>query len=221
MARVDFEHGLGGPAPRRGKLGELLLVPIETLRPTQVSVGMRAVVSKRRKFESRASKRKRMEKIISSRPIPAVRGPGGELFMIDHHHFGLALWQAEVEHAYARVIEDISDLTLSAFWRRMEFEGRLYPYDEEGRRIKPSHLPTCLHALRHDPFRDLAWVVREAGGFRKSMIPYAEFAWANFFRTRIPAGTVERNHDSAVDRAMRLSRCRAAVDLPGFVGEWE
>lgn len=217
MARVEFQDGLNGSGSSRRLMGDLVLVPIESLRPTQMSVGMRAVVSKRRKFESRASKRKRMEKVIAERPIPAVRGPGGELFIIDHHHFGLALWQADVEHAYARVIGDLSNLSPTTFWRRMEFEGRLYPFDEEGRRVRPALLPTCLHGMRHDTFRDLAWSVREAGGFRKSPVPYAEFAWANFFRTRITSGAVERNRDAAVEKALLLCRGRLAADLPGYI----
>ena len=191
-------------------------VQIESLRPTQMAVGMRSVKFKRRRLESRSAKS--IRKFLNGRPIPAVCGPGGELFIIDNHHFGLALWHAEVDGAYARIIDDKSALSPAAFWKRMEIEGRLYPYDEEGRRVAPDRLPLGLHELRHDPYRDLAWEVREAGGFVKSKVPYAEFRWANFFRESIGLSTVRRNYDAAIDRAMKLCRSKEAASLPGYIG---
>jgi hypothetical protein len=193
------------------------LVAVESLRPTQVAVGMRAVTWKRRKLEARVGKGKPIDKILSGRPLPAVRGPGRELYIVDNHHFGLALWQAEVESVYARVIEDCSALAPQSFWRHMEGAGRLYPFDENGERISPSRLPTWLHALRHDPFRDLAWQVREAGGFAKVATPFAEFRWATFFRHHISLATVRRNHEACVRKAMKLCRAREAAHLPGYI----
>ena len=199
--------------------GDVVVVPVEALRPTQMAVGMRAVTFKRRKFESRVTHRKQARKVLSDKPIPTVRGPGGELFMIDNHHFGLALWQAEVDRAYARIIDDRSGLDVDQFWRSMEADGCLYPYDEDGRRIDPSRLPIWLHALRHDPYRDLAWAVREAGGFRKVRRPFAEFHWANYFRGHIALSTVRRNHEMAVRRALKICRLPGAAQLPGYLSE--
>jgi len=182
-----------------------------------MAVGMRSVDTKRRKIEDRADKRKRLERVLTKRPIPAVRGIGNELYMIDHHHFGLALWQAEIETAYVQIIDDISTLSPGAFWRQMEADGRVYPYDEDGLRVAHDTLPKRLHGLRDDPFRDLAWEVRAAGGYKKTRIPYAEFQWANLFREHIKLTTVRRKHASAFDRAMKLCRSREAADLPGFI----
>ncbi|MFX7984922.1 ParB-like protein, partial [Acinetobacter baumannii] len=67
-------------------------MPLEDLRPTQVAVGMQAVKCQRRKLEKRASKQRQLKDILERRSIPAVRGPGGDLYMIDRHHFALALW---------------------------------------------------------------------------------------------------------------------------------
>lgn len=197
--------------------GALVRAPLELLRPTQMAVGMRSVVRKQRKLERRAGKRKRIEKILVKRPIPAVRGHGGALFIVDHHHFGLALWQAQVKSVYAQVIDDLSALSPAAFWRRMEADGWLHLYDERGQRIKPALLPTSLDALRHDPFRDLAWDVREAGGFRKADEPYAEFHWANFFREHIALSAIRRDYKAAVRTALKLSRSEQAAHLPGHV----
>lgn len=196
-------------------LGNVRRVPVEWLRPTQMVVGMRAVKFKRRKIEERSTKR--IEKVLSGKPIPTVRGPDNELYIVDHHHFGLALWQSGVESAYVRVIDDISALPRRQFWRRMEASGRVYLFDEEGQRISPEHLPTCLRGLRHDPFRDIAWAAREEGGFAKSPEPFAEFRWANFFRDRIPASLVLGNYDRAISKALKLCRSREAGGLPGYL----
>ena len=198
------------------KPDERLLVPLDELRPTQASVGMRAVAMKRRKIEKRLLKPTRIERFLEDKPIPSVRGPGGHLFMIDHHHLGVALWQAEVETAYVYVIEDLSVLPVAAFWRRMEADGRVYPFDSDGRRIMPSRLPAQLNALREDAFRDLAWSVREAGGYEKTRTPFAEFLWADHLRDRVPERLVTRDYDAAVVRAMKIARSKSASELPGW-----
>ncbi len=205
------------PARTATAPGQITRVNVETLKPTQMTVGMRSVVRKRMKFESRASSRKRMEKTLAARPIPAVQGPANELFLIDNHHFGLALWQAQVKEAYVRIVDDKSHLAPHEFWRAMEAEGCLHPFDEHGARIPPELLPFCLQAMRHDPYRDLAWEVREAGGYRKMPIPYAEFRWAGYFRRHLPLARVLKDHQGAVQSALALCHRPEARHLPGYV----
>ncbi len=190
--------------------------PLDALRPTQMAVGMRSVTRKLHKIEKRADKPKKLEKTLSKRPIPAVYGPGGSLFMVDHHHFGMALCLADLECAYVRVVADASDFSRAAFWKRMETDGRLYPYDEFGERIPAWRLPRSLSGLRHDPFRDLAWDVREADGFSKVAEPYAEFQWANYFRKHISTSMLRRDPKSALREALKLCRSRDASRLPGY-----
>lgn len=203
------------PLPKKPP-AEPILVSLETLRPTQVSVGMRAVAVKRRKIEKRLERRSRIERFLEDKPIPSVRGPGGQLFMIDHHHLGLALWQSEIEMAYVHVIEDLSVLPVASFWRRMETDGRVYPFDASGRRVALSRLPRRINALAEDGYRDLAWSVRQAGGFAKTRTPYAEFLWADFFRERVPERLLATNYEMAVERAVKLARLKAASELPGW-----
>ena len=195
----------------------IILVPLNQLRPTQGAVGMRAVARKRAKVEKRVRAGNQVERYLEQRPIPIVLGPGNQLFMIDHHHLGMALWQAEIETAVTIVIEDFSVLPAAVFWRRMEAGGWLYPFNEDGQRIPPSKLPARIKGLRPDSFRDLASSVRDAGGYHKSSTAYAEFEWADFFRARIAHRLVDRDYDAAVRKARRLSRTREARDLPGFI----
>jgi hypothetical protein len=79
-------------------------------------------------------------------------------------------------------------------------------------------LPATVKDLKRDPHRDLAWSVREAGGFLKTSAPYSEFRWAPFFRDRIPRTSVQRDFEYADDRGMMLARSNAAARLPGFIG---
>jgi hypothetical protein len=205
---------VGSPFP-----SEPVLVPLQALRPTQAAVGMRAVAAKREKVERRAHKVRKIARFLEQRPIPAVRGPGDLLYIIDHHHLSLALWQTQVDHAYVEIVDDRSRLSREHFWARMEDEGRLHPFDETGRRIDPARLPSRLTGLRHDPYRDLAWSVRERGGFEKDEVPYSEFFWASFFRSRIALGALRSDYDWAVARAIKLAKTREAASLPGYRGK--
>ncbi len=197
---------------------KLLSVPVDELRPTQMAVGMRAVAAKCEKVERRARSSRKLRRYLEDRPIPAVLGPDDDLFIIDHHHLSLALLRSDVDEAFVRLVGDLSHLSQNRFWRRMADLGLVHAYDGHGRSVCPTKLPARLDKLRGDPFRDLAWSVREAGGFAKSGKPYAEFRWADFFRSRIPRSTVRRDFEYAHDRAMWLARSREAVRMPGYIG---
>lgn len=215
----DHSGSLSGDHPRcnrRIPVGSIVRATLASLRPTQMAVGMRQVSRKLRKLEKRSDDPRRFDRFLQDRPIPAVYGPGGSLFIVDHHHLGLALSLAELEGTYVRVIGDASRLSHSAFWKRMEADGRLYLYDEHGRRVSPSMLPESLDGLRHDPYRDLAFDVRQAGGYDKVSRPYAEFLWANFFRERIARSVVQRDPKAALRIATKLARSKRAAQLPGY-----
>lgn len=193
-----------------------ITVPIESLRPTQVAVGMRAVAAKRKQLAAR--KRRKIGRYLERRPIPAVYGPGQELYIVDHHHLSVALLQSRVANAFVRIIDDYSDLTPRQFWSTMEKQGLVYPFDETGSRVSLSRMPCDIDSLKADVYRDLAWSVREAGGFKKTRAPYSEFRWAEFFRTTIPKRLVIDCYEEAVSLGRKLARSAAAAGLPGYVG---
>lgn len=196
-------------------LAPQILVPISCLRPTQVAVGTRCVAAKIKRLEGR--KRRRIARDLAKRPIPAVFGPEGALYIVDHHHLSLALLRRNVNEAPVHVIGDYSHLSPRRFWATMERLGFVYPFDESGKRVAVAELPTTVGALKADPFRDLAWSVRKAGGFRKSSTPFSEFRWAEFFRLSIPLSIVQKQYDRAVELALQLARSAAAAGLPGYV----
>ena len=60
----------------------LIPVPIKELRPTQITVGMREVKAKRKRWEQHKGK----EGFLGSHMIPVIVGPKGRFYVIDHHH---------------------------------------------------------------------------------------------------------------------------------------
>jgi hypothetical protein len=58
---------------------------LRSLRPLQGAVGMGEVLEKKAKIDKKPDKEKRH---LADDPIKVVRGPGGDLFVTDHHHGG-------------------------------------------------------------------------------------------------------------------------------------
>ena len=105
----------------------------------------------------------------------------------------------------------------------------------------PQTLPTHIKDLAFDPYRSLAWIVREQHGYIKNNVPFSEFKWANFFRTRVlldqdilagkhtfddfafevdEHGRLELTDDGreVIEEVMCLTASDEARGLPGFRG---
>lgn len=92
----------------------------------------------------------------------------------------------------------------------------VHPYDERGILRAISAIPDEVSALVDDPYRSLAAFVRDAGGYLKTPEPFAEFQWADFYRTRIPLWTGELQFRAAVEQGVHLAWSPDARTLPGF-----
>ena len=191
-------------------------VRIADLRPTQLSVGMREVERKRAGW--RELPRDKAGKFLGAHMIPAVIGPGGEPWIVDHHHLVLALHLEGEEKVMVSVLARLEGLPRKRFYAFMDSHNWLHPYDGEGRRRDWRELPAHVGKLIDDPYRPLAGEVRRAGGYAKSATPYTEFLWADFFRDRIRRKTVVEKFARAVDRAIQLARSDDADHLPGWAG---
>ena len=79
-------------------------------------------------------------------------------------------------------------------------------------------LPKTLGEMRDDPFRSLSWAVRQKDGYQDIGEFFADFQWANFFRSRVTIGAGQDGFENAVEQALRLAKSAGAKELPGFVG---
>jgi hypothetical protein len=196
-------------------MAELHECEIPRLRPTQITVGMIEVEEKRRHLESLGHHERR--EFLKARPIPAVLGPDDKLYITDHHHLARALSDAGYDTGFFLVEADLSKLAMEAFWKSMGERAWVHPIDADGHRRATDAIPHHLDKLVDDPYRSLAGYVRAAGGFAKTPTAFAEFLWADFFRTRIVIGPKRSDFDEAVRQAATLAHSDAASALPGFV----
>ena len=195
-------------------------IPILDLRPTQMTVGMREVKEKRKRWREQQSKKKQAES-LGKHMIPVVRGPDKRYYVVDHHHLARALHDEGIEDILVTVIGDLSMVERDAFWGVMDNKRWVYPYDAKGERRHFKDLPKSIRDLKDDPFRSLAGELRRAGGFAKDTTPFSEFLWADFLRRRISKKVVEDNFAKAMENGLSLARSQDAIYLPGWCGPAE
>jgi hypothetical protein len=194
----------------------LFKTDLRKLRPTQITVGYTEVEQKRGLWSGMGKSER--QKFLDSHWFPAVRGPGGNFYIVDHHHLGRALLEEGVNQSYVVLLKDLGTLDKDEFWTVMDHHQWVHPYDAKGRRRTVADLPKALDGLTDDPYRSLAGEVRHAGGFPKDATPFAEFLWADFFRRRIKAAQVKREPDAVLQTALTLCHSPEAAHLPGWTG---
>jgi hypothetical protein len=197
----------------------LTTVAIIDLRPTQITVGMREVVAKRKRWRETASKKKKKGEVFLGRHmIPVILGPNKRHYVIDHHHLARALHDEGVKDIAVTVVSDLSALDRDAFWTVMDNRSWMHPFDAKGIRRHYRDIPNSVVDLIDDPFRSLAGELRRAGGFAKDTTPFSEFIWADFLRRRMKRKLVVSDFDRAVDKALQLAKSPDAGYLPGWCG---
>src|ERR1700719_2746535 len=194
----------------------LTTVAILDLRPTQITVGMREVEAKRKRWtEIRDDKG---GKFLGKHMVPVVLGPKHRNYVVDHHHLARALHEAGVKDIAVTAIANLSALDSDEFWTVMDNRNWMHPFDAEGVRRRYADIPKSVKDLVDDPFRSLAGELRRAGGFAKDTTPFSEFLWADFLRRRIKRKLAERDFDRALITAMKFAKSQEAIYLPGWCG---
>ncbi|MDL2398019.1 ParB-like protein [Rhizobium mayense] len=194
-------------------------VPIEELRPTQITVGMREVKAKRKAWRATAEAHgEKAGKFLGNHMMPAVRGPRGRFYVIDHHHLSLALYEEGVKDVLVTAVADLSRLDGDSFWFVMDCHDWMHPFDEDGKRRGYEDIPKSIKDLVDDPFRSLAGELRRAGGFAKDTTPFSEFLWADFLRRRLKRKEVDRDFDAALEKSLEFAKSKDADYLPGWCG---
>src|ERR1700760_2580815 len=89
-------------------------VSILSLRPTQMTVGMREVKEKRKRWREHKSSKKQAE-LLGKHMIPVVLGPDLRHYVVDHHHLARALHEEGVKDVLVTVIADLTMVDKDAF----------------------------------------------------------------------------------------------------------
>ena len=191
-------------------------IPILSLRPTQMTVGMREVKEKRKRW--REYKKSKQAEALGTHMIPVVLGPDQHHYVIDHHHLARALHEEGVKDVLVSVVADLSMVDKAAFWGVLDNHRWVYPYDARGVRHHFNDIPKSIAKLKDDPFRSLAGELRRAGGYAKDITPFSEFLWADLLRRRLSRKDVEADFEKAMEKALALAKSQDAVYLPGWCG---
>ena len=194
----------------------LVRAPLKELRPTQLTVGYAEVERKARQWAVLGKKQRKLE--IDRHVFPAVFGAGRVPYITDHHHLSL-MWSA-LRGADATLEAEVqanwSTLDGDAFFAKMAAASYLWLYDANGVGDQPlASLPTSIYAMQDDPFRSLAWGVRDAGGYDDTTFPHADFVWANYLRGKVDRGLVESDFDAAIREGLEAAKLPEARSLPG------
>jgi hypothetical protein len=191
-------------------------VPIDELRPTQITVGYREVAEKRRAW--REKRDSQGAKFLGRHMVPVVRGPKDRHYVLDHHHLCRALHEESVEDVLVDVLADLRALKPAEFWTFLDHRAWCHPYDAKGERVGYDDIPKSIADLPDDPYRSLAGELRRAGGFAKDVTPFSEFIWANYLRARVKKKLVVEDFGAALTKALKLAQATEAGFMPGWCG---
>jgi hypothetical protein len=189
---------------------------IKELRPTQITVGMREVEEKRRRWREKHGKK--AGAFLATHMVPVVLGPKERPYVTDHHHLARALMEEGVTHVATTVVLDLSRLEPDSFWFVLDNRGLMHPFDAKGKRRHHDEIPKSIGDLVDDPYRSLAGELRRVGGFAKDTTVFSEFLWADFLRYRIDRDKVKEHFSRAIEEALTLAKSQEADYLPGWCG---
>lgn len=189
------------------------------LKPTQFAVGMLEVDEKIK--EVKKYSKKQIKKYVHDHVVPVVRSPENELYIVDRHHFLSVCLHLGIEKVFVEVIKDFhkTEMSYVEFWDWMRESRNSYPYCQFGEGPRNAiYLPNDIRGLGDDPYRSIAWFVRKAGGFENTEKYFAEFQWANFFRSKKLLDSEGRKGlPAALKEAVRLAQTPEAEKLPGYI----
>jgi len=155
------------------KAGDYCLVRPERVKPTQTFVGKVEMECTKSEIEKKNSSNLRT--LLVDNFVPAVLGPNAELYITDHHHFAVALFQSFLDFKrpsihrvlYACIQADYSMMNVSSFWRQMQIQRFVFLEDEYGNNITWQQLPESLKLIADNPYRTLSSWLRQSHAYIK------------------------------------------------------
>jgi len=199
---------------------ELPEIALDFLLPTQFNAGFREVYHKINTVIVKKIKNGDWKDYKKAHPVSVVIGPKGEYYLVDGHHFALALIFMGKKSVYYEVKETFTGVSYEEFWKQMEKKGYIWLKDQ-GRLREVSDLPKKLTDLTDDAYRSFAWFVREEKAYEDLKTPFQEFYWADFFRERISlhSGLSIIEWDTKVQEGVKLALSPEANHLLGWRGK--
>jgi hypothetical protein len=141
--------------------------------------------------------------------------------MVDRHHRLRGLIELDpAATAFGYLVLDRPHDGREAVLAELRARGWLYLYDGRGHGpLAPGALPQRLADLQDDPYRSLVWKLKKEGMIEPApLIPFHEFRWGAWLRTRPLPPFSSGNLAPALAAARSLVRSRAASHLAGWRG---
>jgi hypothetical protein len=179
----------------------ILNVPILTLKPAQIAIGLLEVDAKMRDYVHMS--KEEFHAYSRGHPVPVVQSDQG-CYIIDHHHLCRAYHELGHHHIDIEIQADFSRFDPAGFWEAMETRSWVLPQDQFGVRHPYHQLPIDVRGMADDPYRSLVWSLKACAYWTKVQVPFAEFKVANFFRDKVEIQNNRESFDLAVEAAIRL-----------------
>jgi hypothetical protein len=197
------------------KAGEKCQAIIDELFPTQFDYG--SIDSQEKMKEMRELSKDARKAFLKGNRVDVVVGPGGKFYLVDGHHHSNAAHKLQEARMFATVKDNLSHLSEEEFWAEMVKRKWARLKDASGKTRTPAELPKHVKDLADDPYRSLAWLLRKSGAFEKTEVPYAEFDWADYLRTKISREELDADFSGSVKKAITLASADEAANLPGYI----
>lgn len=207
------------PIPEAGRSTELFEVAVANLQPTQWCIGLAEVWSRQNDF-AKESRRERLA-YLKGKPVPLVRNASGEFWMVDRHHRLRALLGLDPQATtWGYVIAELDCTSRREVLQDLERRGWLYLIDGRGQGPRQLlELPNNLMKLEDDPYRSLVWKLKQEGVIKpQAQIPYHEFRWGAWLRSRPLPPFSSAQLEPALPAARHLVRSSGAAHLAGWTG---
>jgi len=183
---------------------------------TQFVLGMSEVACKMGFIESASYSDLNKYLMKDDMIVPLVKGPNA-LYMINGHHLVRALVDSDIDLSwkivYCTIVDDLSSYTdEEEFWSHMVKNEYVWLYDNKGYQpVDPQYIPRNIELLLNDPYRSLAWMSRNYGAYARSLIPFADFMWANYYRDNL---VLNGTSNVTVDSPISWSWCNVRPFSP-------
>ncbi|UXW86178.1 LPXTG cell wall anchor domain-containing protein [Microbacterium azadirachtae] len=128
-----------------------------------------------------------------------VIGPHGVLYLTDGHHTLTSFQENSGPDVRVRlrVLGNLSGLSDADFWNAMQANKWTWLRDVNGDAITPAQLPSNvgLSNFEDDRFRSILYFARDIGYSADGAVPFQEFYWGTWLRTRADIPVAGWNQD--------------------------